>query len=123
LEIDPQYGVAATIAGGCHFLKIAQAWAADPKSETAEGLRLLRLALSIGGNDPEPLSLLGRLTAFSSDDLDTAREMVDRAVASNPNSAFAWNNRGWATLVNRRLAGPVDAVPATAWGNRQSSNW
>jgi adenylate cyclase len=95
LEIDPQYGVAATIAGGCHFLNIAQAWAADPKSETAEGLRLLRLALSIGGSDPETLSLLGRLTAFSSDDLDTAREMVDRAVASNPNSAFAWNNRGW----------------------------
>jgi adenylate cyclase len=95
LEIDPQYGFAATIAGACHYLNIAQAWAADPKSETAEGLRLLRLALSIGGNDPETLSLLGRLTAFSSGDLDTAREMVDRAVASNPNAAFAWDNRGW----------------------------
>jgi adenylate cyclase len=95
LEIDPRYGWAATLAGCCHFLNITQAWAADPNSETAEGLRLLRLALSIDRNDPAALSILGRLTAFSSGDLDTAMEMVDRAVAFNPNAAFAWEQRGW----------------------------
>jgi adenylate cyclase len=95
LEIDPRNGFAATLAGCCHFLNITQAWAADPGSETTEGLRLLRLALSIDGNDHNALSILGRMTAFSSGDLDTAREMVDRAVASNANSAFAWENRGW----------------------------
>jgi adenylate cyclase len=99
LEFDPRYGFAATIAGACHFVNIAQAWAADPKSETAEGMRLLRLALSIDGNDAEPLSLLGRMLAFSSGDLDTAREMVDRAVALNPNSAFAWDQRGWTCVI------------------------
>jgi TolB-like protein len=51
LEIDPRYGRAAIIAGDCHFRNITQGWAADPKSEIAEGLRLLRLALSIDGND------------------------------------------------------------------------
>jgi adenylate cyclase len=30
-----------------------------------------------------------------SGDFDTAREMVDRAIASNPNAAFAWSTRGW----------------------------
>jgi adenylate cyclase len=30
-----------------------------------------------------------------SGDFDTAREMVDRAVALNPNSALAWEQRGW----------------------------
>jgi adenylate cyclase len=95
LEIEPRYGFAATLAGSCHFLNITQAWAADPRSETAEGLRLLRLALSIDGNDDVALSVLGRMTAFSSGDFDTAREMVDHAVAFNPNSAFAWEQRGW----------------------------
>ena len=95
LEIDPRYGVAATIAGGLHLVNALQGWAADPKSEITEGLRLLRLALSIDGNDPWALSLLGRATAFMSGDFDTAREMVDHAVAFNPNSCFAWEQRGW----------------------------
>ena len=64
LEIDPRYGFAATVAGGFHLVNVTQGWAADPKSEIAEGLRLLRLALSIDGNDPLALSLLGHTTAF-----------------------------------------------------------
>ena len=53
LEIDPRYGFAASLAGSCHLLNVSQGWAADPKSEIAEGLRLLRLALSIDGNDDD----------------------------------------------------------------------
>jgi len=94
LEIDPRYGFAAAIAGTCHFLNVSQGWAADPKSEIAEGLRLLRLALSIDGNDYMALSMLGRETARSGD-FDAAREMVDRAVGFNPNSFRAWQQRGW----------------------------
>jgi adenylate cyclase len=95
LEIDPRYGFAAMLAGSCHLLNVSQGWAADPKSELAEGLRLLRWALSIDGNDDAALSTLGRVTATTSGDFDTAREMVDRAVALNPNAAFAWEQRGW----------------------------
>jgi len=95
LEIDRRYGFAATLAGGCHLLNYFQGWAADPNSEIAEGVRLFRLALSIDGNNPEALSVLGRVTAFLSGDFDTAREMVDRAVALNPNAAMAWSHRGW----------------------------
>jgi adenylate cyclase len=94
LEIDPRYGFAAMLAGSCHLLNVSQGWAADPKSELAEGVRLLRWALSIDGNDDAALSLLGRVTATSGD-FDTAREMVDRAVALNPNAALAWEQRGW----------------------------
>jgi adenylate cyclase len=42
--------------------------------------------------------MLGYAAAWSGD-FDTAREMVDRAVASNPNAAFAWGARGWAYQV------------------------
>ena len=45
------------------------------------------------------LSLLGRATAVWSGDFDTAREMVDRAVALNPNSFVAWEQRGWTYLI------------------------
>jgi adenylate cyclase len=95
LEIDPRYGFAARVAGSCHFINVNQGWTADPKSEISEGLRLIRLALSIDGNDDVALSILGWATASFSDDYDTAREMGDRAVALNANSAFAWEQRGF----------------------------
>ncbi|MGC2627644.1 MAG: winged helix-turn-helix domain-containing protein [Candidatus Udaeobacter sp.] len=98
LEIEPRYGFAATFAAICHFVNVSLGWAADSKSEIAEGLRLLRLALSIDANDPEALSLLGRQTASLFGDFDIAREMVDRAVAFNPNASIAWGDRGWTYL-------------------------
>ena len=89
------------------FVIVSQGWSTDPKSEAAEGLRLLRLAHSIDGNDPEPLSILGHATASLAGDFDTAREMVDRAVALNPNSDLAWVQRGF----TYQLAGqPEEAI-------------
>ena len=99
LEIDPRCGFAATLAGECHLRNASRGWAADPRSEISEGLRLLRLALSIDGNATLALSLLGNATARFSDDYDTAREMVDRAVALNPNSSRIWDLRGFAYLM------------------------
>jgi adenylate cyclase len=99
LEIDPRSSFAATLAGECHFRNVRQGWAADPKSEIAEGFRLLRLALRIDGNATLALSLLGNATATFSDDYDTARQMVDRAVALNPNSSRVWDQRGFAYLM------------------------
>src|SRR6266567_2061424 len=75
LEIDPRYSFAARLAGSCHLVSVNQGWAADPKSDIAEGLRLIRLALSIDGNATLALSLLGNATASFADDYDTAREM------------------------------------------------
>jgi TolB-like protein/tetratricopeptide (TPR) repeat protein len=107
LEIDPRYGFAANLAGSCHLLNVSQGWAADRKAETAEGLRLLRLALSIDGNDPAALSMLGSATALYTGDFETGREMVDRAVALNPNSFRAWEERGWTYLI---VGQPEEAI-------------
>jgi TolB-like protein len=49
LEIEPRYGFAAKLAGSCHFLSVNHGWAADPDSEIAEGLRVVRVALGSDG--------------------------------------------------------------------------
>ena len=117
LEIDPRSSFAATLAGECHLRSVRRGWAADPKSDIAEGLRLLRLALSIDGNATLALSLLGNATASFADDYDTAREMVDRAVALNPNSSRIWEQRGMTYL----MAGqPEEAIRSFERGIRLS---
>ena len=95
LEIDERYGVAASLASVCHGYNIAQGWSADPRAENDEAMRLARLALSLDENDPDTLAWTGRQTAYSTGDYELAIEMVDRAVAQNPNSAVAWAQRGW----------------------------
>ena len=94
MEIDPRCGAAASLAAETHRHNVFQGWSADPKSELKEATRLFELALGIDENDSEALAGSGHLTAWSGD-FDTAIEMVDRAVAVNPNSAHAWDQRGW----------------------------
>jgi adenylate cyclase len=99
LELDPRYSLAAALAASCHFTSVSQGWAADSNVEIAEALRLVRLALSIDGNNAEALSMLGRATASFSGDFEAARQMVDRAVALNPNATVAWSQRGSTYLI------------------------
>jgi adenylate cyclase len=107
LEIDPRYGFAATIAGSCHLINVFEGWAADPNLELAEGMRLLRLAISIDGNDDVALSILGASIAVFLNDYESAREMVDRAIALNPNRDLAWEQRGW---TYQRAGQPDEAI-------------
>jgi adenylate cyclase len=94
------------LRGSCHIQNVTQGWAADPKSEFAEGMRFLQLVLRFDGNDHLALSMLGYAAAWSGD-FDTAREMMDRAIASNPNAAFAWSTRGWTYQV---AGNPEEAI-------------
>lgn len=99
LEIDPRYGFAATLAAACHFIKVGLERTVDPKYEISEGFRLLLLALSIDRNNAEALGRLGNATAAICGDFDAGKELVDRAVALNPNVSGAWGDRGWTYLV------------------------
>jgi adenylate cyclase len=96
LELEPRYGAAASLAAACHVANIGQGWSTDAASEIAAAAKLIGLALSIDANDSDALSIAGRAIAYMSGDFDSAKEMVDRAVALNPNSSVAWEQRGWA---------------------------
>jgi adenylate cyclase len=94
LEIDPRYSHAASLAILCHTLNLMQRWAIDPQSEIKKAARLSQLVLSIDENDPDTLACVGWAKAYLSGDFEAATEMVDRAVALNPNSATAWTYKG-----------------------------
>jgi adenylate cyclase len=95
LELDPRFGLAAALAGSCHMHNVLWGYAVDPQFERKEAIRLSRLALSIDDSDPETLSLASVISAYMVGDCESAMEMADRAVALNPNSYLAWNDRGW----------------------------
>lgn len=109
LELDPQYGFVAALAGSCHMFNILLGYARDPQSEGTEAIRLLRLALKIDEDDPDTLSVASSVMAFLSGDYERAVELADRAAELNPNSARAWSNRGWTYKLSGR---PAEAIPS-----------
>jgi adenylate cyclase len=95
LELDPRFGLVAALAGVCHLLNVAEGYAKDPQFERKEAVRLFRLALSIDDSDPEILAWASITSAYMVGDAESEIEMVDGAVALNPNSHLAWHARGW----------------------------
>jgi adenylate cyclase len=107
LELDPQLGFVASLAGVFHMQNVLWGYAVDPQFERNEAVRLLRLALSIDDNDPDILARGGAILAFMVGDCESSIELADRAVALNPNSFLAWSGRGWVY----RVAGlPEEAI-------------
>ena len=60
----------------------------------AEGIRLAKLAASLGKDDSETLWMAGITLATLSGDLEGGIALIDRALALNPNSANAWRVSG-----------------------------
>jgi adenylate cyclase len=107
LELAPRFGFAAALAGTCHMHNVIWGYATDPQFERKEAVRLSRLALSIDDSDPDTLGTAAVTLAFMVGDCESDVEMVDRAVALNPNSFAAWHCRGHVY----RIAGlPEEAV-------------
>ena len=107
LQLDPQFGFVAGLAGVCHMNNVLLGYAIDRHFERKEAVRLSRLALSIDDNEAETLSWAALISAFLVHEYEGAIEMADRAVALNPNSYSAWNSRGYGYL----LAGlPEEAI-------------
>ena len=107
LELDPQFGFVAALAGLCYTQNVLLGYAVDPQFERKEAVRLFRLALRIDDSDPETLARAAFISAYMVGDSESEIEMAERAVALNRNSFNAWNSRGCVY----RIAGlPEEAV-------------
>jgi adenylate cyclase len=102
LELEPRFGAVAALAGICYMQRVLFGYAIDPEFERKEAVRLIQLALSVDDSDPETLANAALVSAFMVGDCES--EMVDRAVALNPNSFLAWHCRGWVY----RIAGHLE---------------
>jgi tetratricopeptide (TPR) repeat protein len=67
----------------------------DREREITEAKWLARRAAELGKDDANALYTAGMALAYVVDDLDDGGAMIDRAVALNPNLAWAWLFSGW----------------------------
>jgi TolB-like protein/class 3 adenylate cyclase len=94
IEIDPHYAAPYGLAAYCYVVQRAAGWVSPSDPALAEGIRLAKLAASLGKEDSETLWMAGHTLALLSGDLEGAIALIDRALALNPNSANAWRVSG-----------------------------
>jgi adenylate cyclase len=92
--IDPSYAPAAALIGNCRLNQRSHGLGKVSDAEVGEAVRLARQAIDEGKHDPDALWMAAHTLLFFTSELTTAANVVDRALALNPNSAHAWMVRG-----------------------------
>ena len=116
MTMDPGYALAAALCAWSHAVNAVWLWADQPARERDTALRLAATAASLDSEDPFVLALLSAVYA-NCKQLPEAAPLIDKSLAIDPNSAFAWHQRGWLTLY---LSDPDRAIECFERGMRIS---
>jgi TolB-like protein/class 3 adenylate cyclase len=95
IELDPGFAAAYGMAARCYSMRKVGGWVEDAAKEAAEADRLARRAGELGKDDAVALAAAGIALGYVVEDLDRAREYVDRAIVLDPNMAWAWLWSAW----------------------------
>jgi TolB-like protein/class 3 adenylate cyclase len=95
-KLDPGFAAAYGMAARCYLQRIGFGWATEREHAIAETTRLARLAADLGKDDALALSAAGFALVIVVGDLQDGDALIDRALAINPNLAWAWHFSGLA---------------------------
>ena len=95
IELDPGFASAYGLAAMCFHWRKVNGWIVDPAKEIAEAEGLGRRAVELGPDDAVALSGGGYALVFVAHDLDDGPDFIERALALNPNLAWALFSSGW----------------------------
>ena len=95
IELDPGFASAYGLAAMCFHWRKVNGWIVDPAREIAEAEGLGRRAVELGPDDAVALSGGGYALVFVAHDLDDGPDFIERALALNPNLAWALFSSGW----------------------------
>lgn len=74
-------------------------WTADRRKAAAEADRLAKRAVGLASDDANVLCLAGAALPFTVCDVEGGADLIDQAIALNPNLAWAWSYSGWETAL------------------------
>jgi TolB-like protein/class 3 adenylate cyclase/Tfp pilus assembly protein PilF len=98
IELDPHFAAAYGMAARVYALRRAGGWLQLSDVEVAEVARLARRAAELGRDDAIALGTAGWTFSYLVGDHEHGMRLTDRAIALNPNLAWAWLFSGWVRL-------------------------
>jgi len=109
LAIEPSYAPAAAMVGFCRIVQRGRGWDPLSEAEIEEGLRLARKALAAGKDDPDALWMGGWTIANLAGEHAAGATAVERSLALNPYSAYAWMASGYVSCYRNQPGPAIEA--------------
>jgi len=107
--LEPSYGLVAALGAWAHGQQMVYNWTTDAALERSKGERLIELASRLVEDDPTGLTALGTAMMQLGGDVVQALAFIDKALALDPNLAWAWMRRGFGLTY---LGRPEDGLKA-----------
>jgi len=117
LQLDPDYGLAASLAAWAHGQQVAYNWSVDFAAERAAAQRLVESATMVVSDDPTALTALASAMMQLGGDVAQAAAFADQALVLDPNHAWAWMRRGFGQVY---LGNPEEGLVAFQRSERLS---
>lgn len=95
LALEPTYGLAAALAAWAHGQQVAYNWTLDLAAERAAAERVIAIAAQHDADNPTALTALASAMMQLGGDVRQALALAERALAIDPNHAWAWMRRGF----------------------------
>ena len=95
LALEPGYGLAAALTAWAHGQQIAYNWAKDVAEERRLAHQLIEAASSASAGNPTAMTALASAMMQSGGDVGQATALAEKALALDPNHAWAWLRKGF----------------------------
>ncbi len=95
IELDPDFAAAHGLAARAYVQRNAGGWVTDRPHELAEARSLARRAVELGHDDAIALCTAGFALADLVGEIEDGAAFIEKALALNPNLAWAWLYSGW----------------------------
>jgi adenylate cyclase len=122
INLNPEFALANVRAAGCLLMRAEFGGLPLTDEERAEALQLTNRALALGEDNEWVLGWASLIVAVLNGEVERGSDLVNRALAINPNFSNAWNARGWISVVLADGARALDAFdrairlnPADDW--------
>jgi adenylate cyclase len=106
MALDPGYALPKALAAWCYAQRVSYMRSPCPADDRAKAVTLAQQATALDSDDPLVLTVLSAAYAVAGK-FELGLAAIERAVALDPNSAWAWLRSGWA---NNYVGNPDKAV-------------
>jgi TolB-like protein/class 3 adenylate cyclase len=96
IAVDPPYGRAHALLAWCHASNASYLWTEEPERELENARAAVEAAGSIS-DDPTALTAAGAAMSICGDQ-ERATTLIEKALALDPNNAWAWARLGWLAI-------------------------
>ena len=90
IAIDPAYGRAHAFLSWCYAQHLGYIWTDEPERDLERSLKAVEAAVGSIDDDPTALTAVGGALSHCGDQ-ERAAAYLERAIALDPNNAWAWH--------------------------------